>query len=113
MAAETGGRERDGADTVEPSRRIVFNAHGSWSFELGALLGSYLRILRRHGEKYRGEVEVYPAMPHSPGDAVAVRYIPSDPTIVREEYRIREARKPLPKSVFVPIAWGVNAIFAA
>ncbi len=66
-----------------------------------------------HGEKYRGEVEVYPAMPHSPGDAVAVRYIPSDPTIVREEYRIREARKPLPKLVFVPIAWVVNAIFAA
>lgn len=86
------------------SRR--FRGHLNWV----SFYDATVEYADRNGAKYRGLVEVGPAVSHASGDTVSVRYLPSEPTAMREEVYVSTAKQPPSKLVFASLFWGWDAL---
>jgi len=63
-----------------------------------------------NGRTWRGLVELLPTMPRSPGDSVAIRYLPDDPNVMRENDYVEVSRKATSKVAFLSLPWLANGI---
>jgi len=63
----------------------------------------------RQGTRFTGLAELTPSMPHAAGDLVEVRYLPSDPEVMREAYYVAVAKEPDSGLVRGAFPWVVNA----
>ena len=89
------------------SRRFI-KGHLNWSHYYDAAC----EYTDARGERLKGNVELPPNMPHLPGDKVLIRYLPSDSSVMREDYYLARAREP-GKWVFVSLPWIANALLFA
>jgi hypothetical protein len=82
------------------------NIHGSQMY------AATCEYVDQYGVKWHGLIQLPDELPHTPGQTVLVRYLPSDPTVMREEYYILTAREP-GKWVFVALPWIANSLLCA
>jgi hypothetical protein len=82
------------------------NIHGSQMYD------AICEYSDSRGEKFQGIIKLPEELPHTPDTITSVRYLPADPTVVREEYYVVTARDP-GKWVFLWLPWIANAILFA